>query len=55
HKPVAYWNNNQILLDNMQIITPAVFNYNGDLPYIQEGSDYYSSKLQAYGHINILP
>ncbi|APA82185.1 cell division protein FtsQ/DivIB [Francisella tularensis] len=53
HKPVAYWNNNQILLDNMQIITPAVFNYNGDLPYIQ--SKYDSSKdyiYQTYKELN---
>ncbi|MFV9972169.1 MAG: cell division protein FtsQ/DivIB [Francisella endosymbiont of Hyalomma asiaticum] len=53
HKPVAYWNNNQILLDNMRIITPAVFNYNGDLPYIQSKDD--SSKdyiYQTYKDLN---
>ncbi|API85983.1 cell division protein FtsQ/DivIB [Francisella uliginis] len=38
HKPVAYWNNNEILLDNMDIITPQVFSYDGELPYI-ESSD----------------
>ncbi|ASG67246.1 cell division protein FtsQ [Francisella halioticida] len=38
HKPVAYWNNNKILLDNMNIITPQVFSYDGKLPYI-ESSD----------------
>jgi cell division protein FtsQ len=35
HKPVAYWNNSEILLDNMELIKPEVFSYNGDLPHIQ--------------------
>ncbi|WP_395166654.1 cell division protein FtsQ/DivIB [Francisella salimarina] len=39
HKPVAYWNNNQILLDNMDIITPVVFNYDQNLPYIDSNDD----------------
>lgn len=35
HKPIAYWNNNEILLDNMEIIKPDVFNYDdGELPRI---------------------
>lgn len=37
----------------MQIITPAVFNYNGDLPYIQSKDD--SSKdyiYQTYKELN---
>lgn len=34
HDPIAYWNNNKILLDNMKIIKPAVFSYDGDLPHI---------------------
>ncbi|QIW09287.1 cell division protein FtsQ/DivIB [Francisella sp. LA112445] len=38
HKPIAYWNNSEILLDNMDIIAPQVFSYDGDLPYI-ESSD----------------
>ncbi|WP_150467158.1 cell division protein FtsQ/DivIB [Francisella sp. SYW-9] len=38
HKPIAYWNNDKILLDNMDIITPQVFSYDGELPYI-ESSD----------------
>ncbi|MBK2028400.1 cell division protein FtsQ/DivIB [Francisella noatunensis] len=39
HKPVAYWNNNQILLDNMDIITPVVFDYDKNLPYIDSNDD----------------
>lgn len=35
HEPVAYWNNDEILLDNMEIIKPAVFSYDGNLPHIQ--------------------
>lgn len=38
HKPIAYWNNNKILLDNMYLIKPEVFNYNGNLPYIESSS-----------------
>lgn len=39
HKPIAYWNNNKILLDNMDIITPQVFSYDGELPYIESNDD----------------
>ncbi|AFJ42699.1 cell division protein FtsQ/DivIB [Francisella orientalis] len=39
HKPVAYWNNNQILLDNMDIITPVVFDYDKNLPHIDSNDD----------------
>jgi cell division protein FtsQ len=31
-KPLAYWGGNQILLDNMDVIEPDTFNYNGYLP-----------------------
>lgn len=34
YKPVAYWNNNEILLENMDLIKPDVFSYNGSLPHI---------------------
>ena len=33
-KPLAYWNGGKILLDNMDIIEPEVFNYNGYLPML---------------------
>lgn len=39
HMPVAYWNNNKILLDNMDIITPQVFSYDGELPYIESSDE----------------
>ncbi|QIV95396.1 FtsQ-type POTRA domain-containing protein [Allofrancisella inopinata] len=38
-KPVAYWGNNKILLDNMNIIKPAIFNYDQELPYIQSNDE----------------
>ena len=34
YKPVAYWNNDQILLENMEIIKPEVFSSDRDLPHI---------------------
>ncbi|MEY8766916.1 MULTISPECIES: cell division protein FtsQ/DivIB [Francisella] len=55
HKPVAYWNNNQILLDNMDIITPVVFNYDQNLPYIDSnddaGKDYIYETLQELNKV----
>ena len=52
-KPIAYWNNNQVLLENMDIITPEVFTFNGNLPYIEssdvEGSDYI---FETYQNLN---
>ena len=54
-KPIAYWNNNQILLENMDIITPEVFNFNGNLPYIEsadvEGRDYIFETYQDLNDI----
>jgi cell division protein FtsQ len=44
-KPIAYWNNNKILLENMEIIKPQVFSYNGDLPYIE------STDVEGRGYI----
>ncbi len=52
-KPIAYWNNNQVLLENMDIITPEVFTFNGNLPYIEssdvEGRDYI---FETYQNLN---
>ena len=52
-KPIAYWNNNQILLENMVIITPEVFSFNGNLPYLEstdvEGRDYI---FETYQNLN---
>jgi cell division protein FtsQ len=52
-KPIAYWNNNQILLENMDIITPEVFSFNGNLPYLEstdvEGRDYI---FETYQNLN---
>ncbi|MFT4693867.1 MAG: cell division protein FtsQ [Francisella sp.] len=52
-KPIAYWNNNQILLENMVIITPEVFSFNGNLPYLEstdvEGRDYI---FEIYQNLN---
>ena len=52
-KPIAYWNNNQILLENMDIITPEVFSFNGNLPYVEstdvEGRDYI---FETYQNLN---
>lgn len=52
-KPIAYWNNDQILLENMDIITPEVFSYNGNLPYIEsadvESRDYI---FETYQNLN---
>ena len=45
-KPIAYWNNNQVLLQNMQIISPNVLNYTKNLPYIE--SDDKNSKNYIY-------
>lgn len=51
HKPVAYWNNEQILLDNMELIKPEVLSYNGDLPHIlsdnAESKDYIFKTYQS--------
>ncbi|KEI34866.1 cell division protein FtsQ [Francisella sp. W12-1067] len=38
-KPIAYWGNNKILLDNMDIVKPAIFNYDQELPYIQSNDE----------------
>jgi len=55
HKPVAYWNNNQLLLDNMEIISPVVFSYNGALIHIDstdsEDSDYI---YQTYQELEVI-
>jgi cell division protein FtsQ len=52
-KPIAYWNNNQILLENMDIITPEVFSFNCNLPYLEstdiEGRDYI---FETYQNLN---
>ena len=52
-KPIAYWNNDQILLENMEIITPEVFGYNVDLPYMEstdvDGRDYI---FETYQNLN---
>ena len=54
-KPIAYWNNNQVLLKNMDIITPEVFTFNGNLPYIEssdvEGRDYIFETYQDLNDI----
>ena len=54
-KPIAYWNNNQVLLENMDIITPEVFTFNGNLPYIEssdvEGRDYIFETYQDLNDI----
>lgn len=54
-KPIAYWNNSQILLENMDIITPEVFSFNGNLPYIEstdvEGRDYIFETYQDLNDI----
>ena len=54
-KPIAYWNNNQILLENMDIITPKVFSFNDNLPYIEstdvEGRDYIFETYQDLNDI----
>ena len=55
HKPVAYWNNDEILLDNMDIITPQVFSYDGELPYIEssdkDNKDYIYETYQELNNI----
>ncbi|MED7788960.1 cell division protein FtsQ/DivIB [Francisella sp. 19X1-34] len=55
HKPIAYWNNDKILLDNMDIITPQVFSYDGELPYIEstdnDNKDYI---YQMYQELNTI-
>ncbi|QIV93909.1 FtsQ-type POTRA domain-containing protein [Allofrancisella frigidaquae] len=38
-KPIAYWGNNKILIDNMDIVKPAIFNYDQELPYIQSNDE----------------
>ena len=54
-KPIAYWNNNQVLLESMDIITPEVFSFNGNLPYIEstdvEGRDYIFETYQDLNDI----
>ncbi len=55
-KPIAYWNNSQILLENMDIITPEVFSFNGNLPHIEstdtEGRDYIFETYQDLNDIS---
>lgn len=54
-KPIALWNNDQILLENMDIITPDVFTFNGNLPYIEstdvESRDYIFETYQDLNDI----
>ena len=45
--PVAYWNNSQLLLGNMEVITPEVLNGEGILPYIDSNDD--DNKSYIYG------
>lgn len=34
-EPLAYWGDSKILLSNMTVIEPKVFNYKGNLPHIE--------------------
>lgn len=55
HQPVAYWNNNQILLNNMEVITPAVFSYDGELIHIvSNDTDNKDYIYQTYQELNAI-
>lgn len=55
HKPVAYWNDSQILLDNMEVITPAVFSYDGELIHIvSNDADNKDYIYQTYQELNAI-
>ncbi|AJC48462.1 cell division protein FtsQ/DivIB [Allofrancisella guangzhouensis] len=52
-KPVAYWDGDKILLDNMAIVKPTVLSYDRELPHIQssdEGNRYYI--YETYRQLN---
>ncbi|AIT09737.1 cell division protein FtsQ [Candidatus Francisella endociliophora] len=53
HKPIAYWNNSEILLNNMEIIKPAVFSYDNELVHIASTDDANKDYIyQTYEELN---